>query len=205
MARYRGPRLRIVRRLGELPGLTKKTTIRMNPPGEHGVIKKQAKLSQYGLRLQEKQKLRYHFGLTEKQLMKYVKKAKAMKGPTGELLLTLLEMRLDNIIFRLGFVPTIAAARQLINHGHILVNQQKVNIASYQCNPKDVISVKNKKQSKKLITNYLEDIDKEIKTPGHLSLNSEYLIGVVNNYVDPQSLGLMVNELLIVEYYSRKI
>nr|YP_010506655.1 ribosomal protein S4 [Tetraselmis suecica]UXF58518.1 ribosomal protein S4 [Tetraselmis suecica] len=205
MARYRGPRLRIIRRLGELPGLTNKSTIRMNPPGEHGSTKKQGKLSQYGLRLQEKQKLRYHFGLTEKQLMNYVKQAKAMKGPTGELLLALLEMRLDNIIFRLGFVPTIAAARQLISHGHILVNQQKVDIASYQCQPKDIISVKDKRQSKQLINNYLTDSTNQKTIPVHLSLNGEYLVGIVNNLVDPQFLGLNVNELLIVEYYSRKI
>jgi small subunit ribosomal protein S4 len=157
------------------------------------------------LRLQEKQKLRYHFGLTEKQLMNYVKQAKAMKGPTGELLLALLEMRLDNIIFRLGFVPTIAAARQLISHGHILVNQQKVDIASYQCQPKDIISVKDKRQSKQLINNYLTDSTNQKTIPVHLSLNGEYLVGIVNNLVDPQFLGLNVNELLIVEYYSRKI
>jgi small subunit ribosomal protein S4 len=191
MARYRGPRLRIIRRLGELPGLTNKSTIRMNPPGEHGSTKKQGKLSQYGLRLQ--------------QLMNYVKQAKAMKGPTGELLLALLEMRLDNIIFRLGFVPTIAAARQLISHGHILVNQQKVDIASYQCQPKDIISVKDKRQSKQLINNYLTDSTNQKTIPVHLSLNGEYLVGIVNNLVDPQFLGLNVNELLIVEYYSRKI
>lgn len=205
MARYRGPRLRIVRRLGELPGFTQKTTNRTTPPGEHGPAKKQAKLSQYGLRLQEKQKLRYHFGLTEKQLMNYVKKAKSMKGPTGELLLALLEMRLDNIVYRLGLVPTIAAARQLISHGHILVNKQKVDIASYHCQPKDVISVKDKKQSKQLINTYLKDKGNQTPVPDHLSLNDEYLVGVINNVVDTSRIGLEVNELLIVEYYSRKI
>lgn len=205
MARYRGPRLRIVRRLGELPGFTQKTTIRTAPPGQHGAAKEQGKLSQYGLRLQEKQKLRYHFGLTEKQLINYVKRAKSMKGPTGELLLRLLEMRLDNIVYRLGFVPTIAAARQLISHGHILVNKQKVDIASYQCQPKDIISVKEKKQSTQLINNYLKDKGNQMPVPNHLSLNEEFLLGVVNNMVAPGRIGLAINELLIVEYYSRKI
>lgn len=208
MARYRGPKLRVVRRLGELPGLTQKTTTRTTPPGEHGRAKaqKKAKVSQYGLRLQEKQKLRYHFGLTERQLINYVKKAKSMKGPTGELLLGLLEMRLDNVLFRLGLVPTIASARQCISHGHILVNQKKVDIASYQCQPKDVISIKSKKQSRQVITSFIQNSDQKSGTvPTHLSLNPEFLIGTVNQTVQSTSIGLNVNELLIVEFYSRKI
>lgn len=205
MARYRGPRLRIVRRLGELPGFTQKTTSR-RPPGEHGRSKDQMKLSQYGLRLQEKQKLRYHFGLTERQLMNYVKRARSLKGPTGELLLGLLEMRLDNVLYRLGLVPTIGAARQFIGHGHVLVNKKKVDIASYQCQPKDVISIRDKKQSKQCIGNFLEN--KQANTnqiPPHLSLNKEYLVGTINGKIQPEWVGLQVNELLIVEYYSRKI
>nr|YP_010455879.1 ribosomal protein S4 [Tetraselmis marina]UUA64555.1 ribosomal protein S4 [Tetraselmis marina] len=205
MARYRGPRVRIIRRLGELPGLTKKTTRRETLPGQHAKLVNQVKLSQYGLQLQEKQKLRYHFGLSERQLMNYVKKAKLMKGPTGELLLSLLEMRLDNILFRLGLVPTIAASRQFIGHGHILVNQKKVDIASYQCQPKDVISIKNKKQSKQVITTFLKDNKNTGKIPPHLSLNEEYLVGTINQKANLEWVGLEVNELLIVEYYSRKI
>ena len=208
MARYRGPRLRIIRRLGELPGFTQKTTRRESPPGEHVRQKSQIKLSQYGLRLQEKQKLRYHFGLTERQLMNYVKKARSMKGATGELLLGLLEMRLDNVLYRLGLVPTIASARQFISHGHVLVNQKKVDIASYQCQPKDVISIKDKKQSRQSIIDFLDkkkDGKATISIPPHLSLNSEYLVGTVNDKISPEWVGLQVNELLIVEYYSRKI
>ena len=206
MARYRGPRLRIVRRLGELPGFTTKTTHRQSPPGEHVRVASQIKLSQYGTRLQEKQKLRYHFGLNERQLMNYVKKARSLKGPTGELLLGLLEMRLDNILYRLGLVPTISAARQFINHGHVLVNQNKVDIASYQCQPKDVISIKDKKQSRQSIVNFLEkNKSNNPQIPPHLSLNTEYLVGTVNNKIDPAWVGLQINELLIVEYYSRKI
>ena len=206
MARYRGPRLRIIRRLGDLPGFTQKTTRRESPPGEHVRSKTQIKLSQYGLRLQEKQKLRYHFGLTERQLMNYVKKARSMKGPTGELLLGLLEMRLDNVLYRLGLVPTIGAARQFIGHGHVLVNQKKVDIASYQCQPKDVISIRNKKQSRQSVVDFLEKNKNSKGTiPPHLSLNTEYLVGTVNDQMNPEWVGLQVNELLIVEYYSRKI
>lgn len=205
MARYRGPRVRIIRRLGELPGLTQKTTHRETLPGQHAKPVRQVKLSQYGLQLQEKQKLRYHFGLSERQLMNYVKKAKLMKGPTGELLLGLLEMRLDNILFRLGLVPTVAAARQFIGHGHILVNQKKVDIASYQCQPKDVISIKDKKQSKQVITNFIKNNQNTRKVPPHLSLNGEFLVGTVNGKPNSDWVGLNVNELLIVEYYSRRI
>lgn len=206
MARYRGPRVRILRRLGELPGFTQKTTSRETLPGQHAKITKQVKLSQYGLQLQEKQKLRYHFGLSEKQLMNYVRKAKSMKGPTGELLLGLLEMRLDNILFRLGLVPTITAGRQFIGHGHVLVNQKKVDIASYQCKPKDVISIKQKKESRQVITTFIQNNQSVDRTvPSHLSLNSDYLIGTINSKVSTDSIGLKVNELLVVEYYSGRI
>jgi small subunit ribosomal protein S4 len=145
MSRYRGPRLRIIRRLGELPGLTTRIPKNQNPPGQHGASQK--KLSQYGIRLQEKQKLRYHYGLSESQLIGYVKKAKRLKGSTGDLLLQLLEMRLDNIVFRFGLAPTIPAARQLIRHGHIFVNNKKETIPSFQSSPQDLIKLNTKKIS----------------------------------------------------------
>ena len=146
MARYRGPRLRIIRRLGELPGLTQKTCTRNFPPGQHGPKKKvvgnqKSKESQYAVRLKEKQKLRFNYGINEKQLIKYVREARRRNGSTGEILLQILETRLDNIVFRLGFAPTIAAARQLISHGHISVNAKRINIPSYLCKINDNISV----------------------------------------------------------------
>jgi small subunit ribosomal protein S4 len=131
MSRYRGAVLRIVRRLGELPGLTRKTTKRTTRPGQHG--DQNRKTSEYSIRLEEKQKIRFNYGLTERQLLKYVRNARRIKGSTGEALLQLLEMRLDNIVFRLGMAPTIPAARQLVNHGHICVNTKRVSIPSYQC------------------------------------------------------------------------
>ncbi len=133
MSRYRGPRLRIVRRLGDLPGLTRKAARRSYPPGQHGQARR--KRSEYAIRLEEKQKLRFNYGLSERQLVRYVKKARRMQGSTGTNLLQLMEMRLDNIIFRLGFAPTIPGARQLVNHGHITVNGRVVDIASYNCRP----------------------------------------------------------------------
>lgn len=202
MARYRGPRLRIIRRLGELPGLTTKTTDRSNPPGQHGASAK--KPSQYGIRLQEKQKIRYHYGVKEAQLMRYVKQAKRIRGSTGEILLRLLEMRLDNIIFRLGMAPTISAARQLVSHGHILVNEKKVNIPSFQCKPQDTISVRSKKESQDLVKNFMEQNQKNI-IPPHLNFNQQNLIGVINTLVNRDWVGLKLNELLVVEFYSRKL
>jgi len=146
MARYRGPRLRIIRRLGELPGLTQKTCERNFPPGQHGPKKKltgnqKSKESQYAIRLKEKQKLRFNYGISERQLISYVREARRRSGSTGEILLQLLEMRLDNIVFRLGFAPTIASARQLISHGHIAINGIRTNIPSYLCKINDTISV----------------------------------------------------------------
>lgn len=202
MSRYRGPRLRIIRRLGKLPGFTKKVTNRLNPPGQHGASQK--KPSQYGIRLQEKQKLRYNYGVTERQLIRYVRQAKKMKGSTGEILLQLLEMRLDNIVFRLGLAPTTASARQLISHGHFFVNNKKVNIPSYRCKPKDSISICNKKNSRQVITQFMEQNSNTI-VPPHLSFNSQTLIGTVNTIINRQFVGIDLNELLVIEYYSRKV
>ncbi len=124
MSRYRGPRLRVVRRLGDLPGLTRKSARRSYPPGQHGQARR--KRSEYAIRLEEKQKLRYNYGVTEKQLLRYVRKARRATGSTGQALLELLEMRLDNTVFRLGMAGTIPGARQLVNHGHVTVNGREV-------------------------------------------------------------------------------
>jgi small subunit ribosomal protein S4 len=173
MSRYRGPRLKITRRLGDLPGLVQKRSASQNPPGEHGASG--GKLSQYALRLQEKQKIRYHYGVTERQLWRYVQKARSSKGSTGELLIQLLENRLDATIFRIGLAPTIRAARQYINHGHVSIDGKKVSIPSVQCTPNQNLT---------------------------LSLES-----AVTRPVQPfqrTNLPFELNELLIVEFYSRK-
>ena len=141
MARYTGAKLRILRRLGDLPGLTSKVVKKTNRPGQHGMVSK--KLTPYAIRLEEKQKLRFNYGVSEKQLMTYVKQAKKIKGVTGTVLLQLLEMRLDNLVFRLGLAPTIAAARQLIRHKQILINQSCVSIPSYQFQPGHMLPIKH--------------------------------------------------------------
>nr|YP_009399681.1 ribosomal protein S4 [Digenea simplex]ARW69500.1 ribosomal protein S4 [Digenea simplex] len=201
MSRYRGPKLRISRRLGDLPGLTRKKSKKTSPPGEHGQQSK--KPSEYALRLEEKQKLRFNYGLSEKQLLKNIKIAKKVQGSTGIILLQILEMRLDNTLFRLGLAPTIPASRQLVNHGHILVNNDVVSICSYECKPGDTITVKSRKTSTSLVRRYLESPGLA-SIPNHLELQKEALIAQVNGVIERDWVALELNELLIVEYYSRK-
>nr|YP_009409894.1 ribosomal protein S4 [Cressa cretica]ASJ65077.1 ribosomal protein S4 [Cressa cretica] len=198
MSRYRGPRFKKIRRLGALPGLTKKGS------WDESDQARSVKKSQYRIRLEEKQKLRFHYGLTERQLLKYVRIARKSKGSTGQVLLQLLEMRLDNILFRLGMASTIPAARQLVNHRHILVNGRIVDIPSYRCKPRDIITSKDKQKSRALIQNSLESSPHE-KLPNHLTLHpSPYYEGLVNQIIDSKWVGLKINELLVVEYYSRQ-
>lgn len=201
MSRYRGPRLRIVRRLGELPGLTRKSARRAYPPGQHGQARK--KRSEYAIRLEEKQKLRLNYGVTEKQLVRYVKKARRTTGSTGQALLQLLEMRLDNTVFRLGMAGTIPAARQLVNHGHILINGGIVDIPSYQCRPGDVITVRTSDRSRRLVETNME-YPGLANLPSHLEFDKNTLTGKVNSIVEREWIALSINELLVVEYYSRK-
>jgi small subunit ribosomal protein S4 len=181
MSRYLGPRLRIIRRIGKLRGFTRKKPFRrvfkgrgalrgkVIPPGQHGMVKLfktrpyDSSESDYLIRLKVKQRLRFNYGLTERQLVNYVRKAKKNKESTGGILLQLLEMRLDNIVFRLNMAPTIVSARQLINHGHIQVNNKKVNIGSYLCKKKDVVSVSMKQKSLKLVTKNLQDYYKRMR------------------------------------------
>ena len=201
MSRYRGPRLRIVRRLGELPGLTRKSARRAYPPGQHGQNRK--KRSEYAIRLEEKQKLRLNYGLTEKQMLRYVRKARRVAGSTGQVLLQLLEMRLDNTVFRMGMAPTIPAARQLVNHGHVTVNGKPVNIASYQCRPGEEVAVRNREASKKLVEANLQ-YPGLANLPSHLEFDKTKLSGKVNSVIEREWVALQVNELLVVEYYSRQ-
>jgi small subunit ribosomal protein S4 len=229
MARYTGPRIRIIRRLGLLPGLTRKNTKnRTKTPGQHGKLvftktKQRSSLSDdYRERLLEKQKLRFNYGVSEKQLVSYYKEAKRRNGSTGTLLLELLEARLDCVIYRLGFAPTIPAARQIVNHGHILVNDKLINIPSFICQKNDVITVKERETSKKLISNNFETqqqkrklIQRRMKRvnltksrfhsllPKHLEIDNEKLIGNFLSPVKRKDVLVRVNELKIVEYYSR--
>ncbi|NJK38650.1 MAG: 30S ribosomal protein S4 [Oscillatoriales cyanobacterium RM2_1_1] len=201
MSRYRGPRLRVVRRLGDLPGLTRKVARRAYPPGQHGQARR--KRSEYAIRLEEKQKLRFNYGLSERQLLRYVKKSRRSTGSTGQVLLQLLEMRLDNTVFRLGMAPTIPAARQLVNHGHVTVNGKVVSVASYQCKPGEVISVRDREKSREMIKANLQ-YPGLANVPSHLELDKDKLTAKVNGVIEREWVALQINELLVVEFYSRQ-
>nr|WNH14531.1 ribosomal protein S4 [Fissidens lateralis] len=201
MSRYRGPRVRIIRRLGILQGLPNKIPQLKSSSVNQSTSNK--KISQYRIRLEEKQKLRFHYGITERQLLNYVRIARKAKGSTGQVLLQLLEMRLDNIIFRLGMAPTIPGARQLVNHRHILVNNYIVNIPSYRCKPQDFITIKDRQKSQAMIIKNV-NFSQKYKVPNHLTFNSLEKKGLVNQILDQESIGLKINELLVVEYYSRQ-
>jgi small subunit ribosomal protein S4 len=187
--------------LGDLPGLSRKSPRRAYPPGQHGQARK--KRSEYAIRLEEKQKLRFNYGLSEKQLLRYVRRARRATGSTGQVLLQLLEMRLDNTVFRMGMAPTIPGARQLVNHGHITVNGRVVNIASYQCRPGETITVRDRDQSKRIVQQNLE-FPGLANTPSHLEFDKTKLTGKVNGVVEREWVALQVNELLVVEFYSRQ-
>ena len=208
MARYRGPKLRITRRLGSLPGLTQKYSKKTNRPGRPGQgdknnIDTNRKKTEYGLRLEEKQKLKFNYGLTESQLYRYIKEARRRKGITGLILLQLLEMRLDTICFTLGFSPTVASARQLVNHGHITVNGKAVNIPSFQCRINDKIAIKPKQSSLNLVEKNLKAV-RSVELPNHLKLDKSKLEATITNYCDRNNILLDLDELLVIEYYSRR-
>nr|YP_010475308.1 ribosomal protein S4 [Corydalis balansae]UVH69595.1 ribosomal protein S4 [Corydalis balansae] len=205
MSRYRGPRLKKIKRLGALPGLTRK--VPGLPPDRQNRKKNNKKFPypEYRRRLEEKQKLRFHYGLTERQLLNYVRIAGKSKGSTGQVLLQLLEMRLDNIIFRLGMASTIPGARQLVNHRHILVNGCFVDIPSYRCKPRDIITTKDAQKTRVLIQNSLAlSSQKKKKLPEHLTLHSSQSKGLVKQIINRRRVGLKIEELRVVEYYSRQ-
>jgi small subunit ribosomal protein S4 len=205
MSRYRGPKLKIIRRLGLLPGLTTKKSNKINRPGKDGNANADTnkKLTEYGVRLEEKQKLKFNYGLSESQLFRYVKEARRRQGVTGLILLQLLEMRLDIICFTLGFAKSIAQARQLVNHGHITVNKQVIDIPSFQCRLNDIIGVKEKNNSKTLIENNVKN-NQVRELPNHLKFDNSNLEATVLDYCDRSDVSLQLNELLVIEYYSRR-
>ena len=202
MARYTGPRVRISRRFGTpIFGPTKYLERRNYGPGVHGP-KSRRKTTEYGAGLIEKQKLRYYYGLMEKQFRGVYEKAKNRRGVTGETMLQILETRLDNVVFHLGFGNTRAAARQMVNHGHITVNGRKASIASFALKVNDVIAVKNHNVSKQLATKGLE-VSASRAVPDWMSLNKEELKGVVLRVPTRDEIQPIANEQAVVEFYSR--
>jgi small subunit ribosomal protein S4 len=205
MARYRGPRLKIVRRLGTpLPGLirTDPDLRRPYPPGQHGPTRR-AKLSDYALRLREKQKLRFHYGVSEKQLRRYVAKAFGTKGNPGINLLTMLERRLDSVVFRAGFAPTMLAARQMARHGHVTINGKKVDIPSYSVQEGDVVAPRENSKMKEQIGANRQDPN-NLAMPSYLAVMEDNIQVKMTMTPARDDVPVIVNEQLIVEYYSGK-
>ena len=204
MARYRGPRRKIVRRLGvALDGLTRKTAgERAFPPGQHGASGARRKLSQYGVRLREKQKLRYYYGISETQLRKYYERARRREGPTGQNLLSLLERRLDNVVFRLGLAPTIPAARQLVGHGHILVNGRRVTFPAYEVNTGDEVAARERSRTHPSVAEGATN-GPTIAAPSYVRRSEDHFGGSITGTPTRQDVPIDLNESLVVEFYAR--
>lgn len=202
MARYTGPRVRLSRRFGiPMFGPTKYLERRNYGPGMHGP-KSRRKTTDYGLGLIEKQKLRYYYGLMERQFRGVYEKASKRRGVTGEQMLQILETRLDNVVYHLGLGTTRAAARQMVAHGHVRVNGRKVNVPSYALRVNDVVDVKDTTVSRQLATKNLE-ISTSRSVPDWLSLNKEEFKGVVMRVPTRDEINPIANEQAVVEFYSR--
>lgn len=203
MARYTGPKDKISRRFGiPLFGTTKTLEQKNYPPGMHGPKGSRRKQSDYSIALAEKQKLRFQYGVLERQFRRYFQIASTRRGVTGEILLQLLETRLDNVVFRLGLANSRAAARQLVCHGHVTVNGRKVNIASFNVRAGNIVAVKDHAKSRSLATRNFE-ITQITPVPDWLILEKEQFSGKVARIPTRTEIAPIVNEQLIVELYSR--
>ena len=202
MARYTGPRDKINRRFGQpIFGASKALERRNFPPGVHGA-KGRRKQSDYAVALGEKQKMKYGYGLLEKQFRRVYQKAMQSRGVTGEKMLQLLETRLDTVVDRLGFSATRRGARQMVSHGHINVNGRRVSIPSFTCRPGDVIEVRDNPKSRQLGTKGLETT--QIRPlPDWLTLNKDAFKGTLTRIPTREELTPVANEQLVVELYSR--
>lgn len=202
MARYTGPKSKIARRFREpIFGPDKALDRKNYPPGQHGASKRRGKQSEYSTQLQEKQKVKYTYGVLERQFENLFHRASAKEGITGENLLKFLEARLDNAVFRLGIAPTRSAARQLVNHKHITVNGAVVNIASYALKAGDVVAVREKSKSLEAITTSVAG--RRINKYSWLEWDANTLTGKFLNYPNRDEIPENIKENLIVELYSK--
>jgi len=202
MARYRGPKSKIARKFGDPIFGTDKHLERKNyPPGQHGNTKRRKKTSEYGIQLKEKQKAKYTYGVLERQFRNLFERASRSKGVTGEVLLQLLESRLDNVVYRMGIAPTRSAARQMVSHRHITVNGEVVSIPSSQVKAGDIIGVREKSKS-------LEAILDSLASKRHLSFSwlewdDSQMVGKFMNIPEREDIPEDIKEQLIVELYSK--
>jgi small subunit ribosomal protein S4 len=202
MARYTGPRSKIARKFGEpIYGPDKYLDRKNFPPGQHGLSKKRKKTSEYGVQLREKQKVKYTYGLLERQFRNFFEKASSASGVTGLLLLQMLESRLDNVVYRLGVAPTRAAARQLVSHRHITVNGNVVNIPSYQLRPGDIIGVREKSKSLETIIQSIESNRRS--RLAWLEWDDTQMAGKFMSVPERSEIPEEIKEQLIVELYSK--
>ena len=200
MSRYTGPSYKKARRVGFSISETGKELVkRPYGPGQHGNERK-SKLSDYGTQLKEKQKVRFMYGLNERQFRKTFEEAAKMKGIQGVNFLRLLESRLDNLAYRTGFAATRRGARQLVNHGHVTVNGKKVNIPSYRCKPGDVISIKEDDKNLKVVTESLAKITKRVE---FISYDEGKMESTYVRMPERNELNANINEALIVEFYNK--
>ncbi len=203
MARYTGPKTKVSRRYGvPIFGPAKALERKNYPPGMHGPKGSRRKQSDYAIALGEKQKLRYQYGLLERQFRRIFQQALRKRGVTGETLLQLLETRLDNVVFRLGLANTRRAARQLVSHGHVLVNGRKVDVSSYNVKAGDEITIKETPKSRQLASRNLE-MTQITPVPDWLVANRDAFSGKVTRIPSRNEMQPMVNEQLVVELYSR--
>lgn len=200
MSRYTGPAYKKSRRVG-ISTLENGKDLAKRPyaPGQHGNGRK-GKLSNYGVQLAEKQKIRFIYGISEKQLKKTFEKASKLKGIHGENILKLLESRLDNIVYRMGIASTRRAARQFVNHGHVNVNGKKVDIPSYQVKPGDVISVRENSKEHKAMKETLETVNRNVE---YVSFDKNKLEGTYLRYPERSELSQDINESQVVEFYNK--
>ena len=202
MARYRGPKSKISRKFGDpIFGSDKVLEKKAYPPGMHGVNKRRRKQSEYGLQLKEKQKAKYTYGILERQFANLFEKAQRSKGVTGEVLLQLLESRLDNVVYRLGISPTRAGARQLVSHRHITVNGSVVNIPSYTLRAGDLVGVREKSRT---LESIMESISSSHRTASSwLEWDTDQMTGKFLNRPEREDIPENIKEQLIVELYSK--
>jgi len=201
MARYIGPKSKIARKFQEpIYGHDKNLEHKKYPPGQHGQSKRRRKVSEYGVQLAEKQKAKYTYGILERQFRKLFNLASTKKGVTGEILLQLIESRLDNTVYRLGMAKTRDGARQLVGHKHVEVNGQLVNIPSYLLRPGDVVSVREKSKNLEVVTDALSGHNNQYSW---LEWDGEKMSGKFMNYPEREAIPENINEQLIVELYNK--
>jgi small subunit ribosomal protein S4 len=202
MARYTGPKTRVARKFGEpIFGPDKYLDRKNFPPGQHGMNKKRKKTSEYGMQLREKQKAKYTYGVLERQFRKTFEKASSSKGVTGEVLLQLLESRLDNVVYRLGLATSRAGARQLVSHRHVTVNGEVVNIPSFQLKPGDIIGIREKSKSLEVIADSMGS--RKYSKLSWIEWDDAQMAGKFMNLPERPDIPEDIKEQLIVELYSK--